>query len=58
MIGIETLKVYLMYMERKMAHHKIDINKSAAENLAECCWISLQIDKVSNMIEYLEDCFY
>jgi hypothetical protein len=58
MIGIETLKAYQMYLENKKKQHKIDINKPATENLAEYVLIGLEIDKVSNMVEYLDDCCY
>jgi hypothetical protein len=58
MPGIETLKMYQMYLERKKLHHKMDINKPATENLAEYVLIGLQLDRVSNMIEYLDDCCY
>ena len=58
MIGIETLKLYQMYLVNQKTNHKYDINKPATENLAEYILIGLEIDKVSNMIEYLNDCCY
>jgi hypothetical protein len=58
MIGIETLKTYQMYLERLKENHKSDINKSATENLAEYVLIGLKLDKVSNMISYLNDSCY
>jgi hypothetical protein len=58
MIGIENLKLYQMYLENQKQQHKTDVNKKATENLAEYVWIGLQLDRVSNMIEYLDDCCY
>ena len=58
MDSIESLKMYQMYLEKKKLCHKTDIKKTAIENLSEYVLIGLEIDKVSNMIEYLEDCCY
>ena len=58
MPGVETLKLYQMYLENQKTSHKHDINKPVTENLAEYVWIGLQLDRVSNMIEYLDDCCY
>jgi hypothetical protein len=58
MIGIETLKTYQMYLERLKENHKSDINKPATENLAEYVVIGLEIDRISNIVEYLDDCCY
>jgi len=58
MPGIETLKLYQMYLENQKRQHKTDVNKKATQNLAEYVWIGLQLDRVSNMIEYLDDCCY
>ncbi len=58
MPGIETLKLYQMYLENQKTNHNHNINKPATDNLAEYVWIGLQLDRVSNMIEYLDDCCY
>jgi hypothetical protein len=58
MESIETLKTYQMYLEHKKKTHKTDVTKDAIENLAEYVNIGLQIDKISYVIEYLEDCCY
>jgi len=58
MPGIETLKLYQMYLENQKQQHKTDINKPVTENLAEYVSIGLQLDRVSNMIEYLDDICY
>ena len=58
MPGIETLKMYQMYLEKLKVNHKTDINKPATENLAEYVLIGLELDRVTYMIEYQEDCYY
>jgi hypothetical protein len=47
-----------MYLERLKENHKSDINKPATENLAEYVVIGLEIDRISNIVEYLDDCCY
>lgn len=58
MESIETLKTYQMYLEQKKKMHQTDLTKTAIENLAEYVNLGLQIDKISHVIEYLDDCCY
>ncbi len=60
MIGIETLKMYLMYLMRLKKTMKLTADNftDAMDILAKDVWIGLQIEKVANMIDYLDDCCY
>lgn len=57
MISLETLKLYQMQIERIKKDFKADLNRSASENIAESVMIDLALERVSHMIETMQDLY-
>lgn len=58
MISVESVKLYQMLLQRKKDNHTYDLDKDVIENLASSVLIDLELEKIANFLEYVEDCCY